>query len=241
MSIMTVTYKVFPSGTVVQNQGSYNVTSNSENQMSTLNSFSQLVNGKTCTYSFIFWDANGAIITDPTVNVVAPSSDFAVDAWYLESCGNGNGGSGVATWAFSQDQHEVISDTPIGSVNVSDAWTGPPSTTVKTDMSSSPVQITALGEIAGYGSFTLWFQLGGGTVDRNVLTVQANGSCEAIAFFFNKPDPCQELKISLWQLVAIVNRNPLSSVWRAEYQKVLTALWACEKANGQPLTPSPLR
>ena len=57
----------------------------------------------------------------------------------------------------------------------SGAWAGTPFTSVSTPASSSPVEITALAKIGGYGLFTSWLQLGDGTVKKDVLTVAANG------------------------------------------------------------------
>jgi hypothetical protein len=229
MPTMTLSYKQFPSGTVLNPIGSIPVSSGEKISLSALSTFSE----GAATYNFLFWDANASISTDPAVTFTAPSdnSTFAADAWYVLE-GGGGGGTGVVTWAFSQNQHKTLPDTPIASVNIRGAWSGPPSTSVSTTKSSSPVEITALRKISGYGLFTSWLQLGGGTVQGDVLTVPANGACEAIAFFgIPVPDPCQGLRDEMNDFNESDFPSPAAA--KAAFLRLEEQLRACEQEYGE--------
>lgn len=188
-------------------------------------------------FQFEFWVINGGLDTDEVASFEVPSADFDATAWYLQIGGNGDG-TGVTTWAFSVNKNEVIPGaTPIASVSVSGAWPGPPSTTVSTTISSSPVGINALSLLPPYGKFMEWFQLyGNGTISGSTLTVPAKGASAAIAFYgIPVPDPCQTIRD---QIAAL---SPGDFPTLAAYKAALAALGKqlsdCEKAYGEAETP----
>jgi hypothetical protein len=129
-----------------------------------------------------------------------------------------------------------VSNTPIASVAPSGAWSGPPSTTASTTTGSSPVAITALSLISGYGLFHSWLQIGNGSVSKNVLTVPANGASLAIAFFgIPVPDPCQSLRN---QLAALNPADfPTEAAYKAAAEALAGEVRACEEKWGEIAGP----
>jgi hypothetical protein len=227
MSSMSLSLKLFPDGTVLQDLGSIPVTGGGS---VTLSAFPTITLSGV-TYGFLFWDTEASVSSDASVTFHAPGSDFAADAWYIAE-GGGPGGTGVGAYAFSRNEHKVIPGTPIGSVTPAGAWSGPPSTSVSTTTSPNPVQITALAEIAPYGLFLKWLQFGNGTASGSVLTVPSGGASTAIAFFgIPDPDPCQPIRDQL------ENLSPADFPTLAAYQAALRALakelLACEKKYGE--------
>lgn len=240
MPTMTLTYKQFPSGAVLRTIAHLILPKKTkEGPLRAETSFQQ--GGHT--YVFLFWDAIASLYTDPDLTFTTPddNSSFAVDAWYVEQ-GSGPPVPVVTTYAFSLNQHGVFPNTPIASVTPSGAWTGPPSTTVKTDTSTppSPVRIAALDKITGYGLFNSWLQFctTGSTVSKKVLTVPANGGGQAIAFYgIPTPDPCQGARDNY------NNYNPdpgtPPNVVHAERLSLWGTLNTCEVKYGETLTPKP--
>jgi len=191
-------------------------------------------------FVFVFWVINGALHTNAIAKFAAPndSSAFNAQAWYLPV--GGNGGTGVATWAFSLNKSAVISGTtPIASVTPAGAWSGSPSTTVSTTTSASPVVITAESLIAPDGKFKSWLQLyGNGTISGSALTVPASGASADVAFFgIPVPDPCQTYRA---QLAALSPGDFLTiAAYEAAVRALSAELLACEKANGEIAITTP--
>jgi hypothetical protein len=227
MPNMSLSYKQFPDGTVLQDMGTIPVTSGASVSLSAFPAFTE----KAVTYGFLFWDTEVSVSSDSSVTFTAPGTDFAVDAWYVEE-GGGGGGTGVTTWAFSRNQHQVIPGTPISSVNISGAWSGPPSTTVSTTTSTRPVEITAVAKIVPYGLFLKWLQFGNGSISAAVLTVPASGAAWAVAFFgIPEPDPCQTFRDQMASLSP--GDFPTPAAYQAALRALAKELLACEEKYGE--------
>jgi len=228
----------FPSGSVLENIAKFPA-GPSECGAVTLTASPEITLG-TVTYEFLFWNIDATAYTAQTVkfNPLCDSASSAT-AWYLplsgEPCPPGKICDGVATWAFSLNKNEVIAGaTPIATVTPASDWTGPPATSVSTT-GSSPVTITALAEIGGFGLFKRWQELPDSPVKGNAFTVGANGSVEAVAFFgFPDPDPCQVYRNELaggCSDIAPLACSALIKSWSAQ-------LKACETEYGE-LPPTP--
>jgi hypothetical protein len=229
----------FPSGSVLENIAKFPA-GPSECGAVTLTASPEITLG-TVTYEFLFWNIDATAYTAQTVKFNplcdAPSS---ATAWYLPlsggpPCPTGDICDGVATWAFSLNKNEVIPGvTPIASVTPAADWAGPPATSVSTT-GSSPVTITAVAEIGGYGLFKHWQELPGSPLKGNAFTVAANGSAEAVAFFgFPDPDPCQVYRNEIaggCSDIAPKACSALIKYWNAQ-------LKVCETEYGE-LPPTP--
>jgi len=240
MPKMRVSYKRFPSGTVLRKIGTVTA---SKKKKEDLNAPLRFKKGKH-TYDFLFWDENASLHKDRHLTFTTPddNSSFAVDAWYVKE--GSNGGTGVTTYAFSLNHHKTVPDTtPIASVNCPGAWAGAPSTKVSTTVCTTPVKIRALDnsiadKTTGYGLFNSWLQFctKGSTVSGKVLKVPAKGGGFAIAFYgIPVPDPCQIFRD---RIAAGCAELPPK-----ECQKLIAALnkqlKACEGEYGEtPLPPA---
>jgi len=243
MPTMTLTYRKFPSGEVLEKIGTFMVPKKTkEGPLPAPNPFEHRKN----TYVFQFWVAVASPSFDSDLTFTTPddNSSFAVDAWYLEKGGNGPPPPVVTTYAFKLNPpHGVFPDTPIASVtDGSGAWSGPPSTTVNTNTSKNPVKIFALDKITGYGLYNSWFQScsKGTTVDnkKRLLEVPSNGYGFAIAFYgIPVPDPCQGAREAYENYVPDPGTPP--NVVHAERLTLWGKLNACEVTNGESLTPKP--
>lgn len=234
MSIMTLSFRLFPTGNLVPNtpSGTIHVPSGGAVTLTA----PALVFGQGSpepSYAFAFWDADDSAITTEVATFNAPSdnSDFDAFAWYFLR--GGGGGSGITTYAFSLNKEEVIAGkTPIASVTPSGAWTGPPSTTVSTTTSANPVVITAASLIGGFGRFASWLQFGNGSASGPTLTVPAQGASTAIAFYtVPQPDPCDGIRTQLDNLNPSDYPNP--GAYERAVQALLRELIACEKQYGE--------
>jgi len=232
---MIVTARAFPGGSSLPNtfSGTFPLTAGAQ---VTLSAPPQLFGSGTpqAAYGFLFWNSSTDVLTTPAISFTAPSdtSTFHVTAWYVPEGGSGGGGSGVQTYAFSLNQDQVISNTPIASVTPSSAWSGPPSSTVSTTTSPSAVGITAKPLISGYGLFRKWLQFGNGSIANTVLSVPSGGSSFAIAFFgIPSPDPCEDARTQLEDL------SPGDFLTLAAYQRarqqLTQQLLACERKYGE--------
>lgn len=233
MPKMTLSYKQFEAGNVLQALGTIPVTAGASITLSAFKTITEAPN----TYGFLFWDTEVSIGPDPSVTFTAPASDFAVDAWYMEQGPSGGPpGTGVTTVAFNRNEHGAIPGTPIASVTPAGAWSGSPSTTVSTTTSSSPAAITARAEIAPYGLFLRWVQFGNGSISGNVLTVPASGASLAIAFYgIPVPDPCQTYRDQLANLNP--GDFPNEAAYKAAREVLGKELLACEQKYGEVATP----
>lgn len=230
MPNMSLSYKQFPDGTVLQDMGTIPVSSGKSVSLSAFSTFTL----GSATYGFLFWDAEVSIDPDASVTFTAPASDFAVDAWYqLQGPGNGTGVSAVA---FSRNGHKTISGvTPVSSVSPSGDWSGPPSTSVSTTASPGPVSIKALAKLPPYGLFLKWLQFGDGSIKADVLTVPYKGASEAIAFFgVPEPDPCQTIRTQLENLSPA--DFPTPAAYKAAAEALGKSLLACEETYGEGTT-----
>jgi hypothetical protein len=156
-------------------------------------------------YEFIFWDANATLGTKEKDTFTAPptASAFKATAWYVPVGGcSGTCVPAVSASAFSLTNYAPLPGSPIGSVSPSSAQTGPNSvsTTSAAVISAGAVKITAancLGPCTKFlrTTFVTWFQLGDGKIANPLLTVPADGSSIAIAFYRSlrispPPPPC---------------------------------------------------
>lgn len=161
--------------------------------------------GSPTEYEFIFWDADATLGTTAKYTFTAPltATAFKAQAWYLQVGGcSGPCTPDVSASAFSLTQYAPLPQSPIGAVSPSSAQTGPGTvlTTSAAVLSAGKVQVTAancIGVCSKYSRnvFNTWFQLGDGTIANPVLTVPANGSSIAIAFYDSvqiapPPPPC---------------------------------------------------
>jgi hypothetical protein len=256
-STMTVSYQVFPTGSIpigteVPCLPSWNVNGLPPNSTATIpapgtvppppqggNPVVQcLVNGTMVGYTFEFWDAAGTLETGATATCTAPSdgSNFSCTAYYVEDVG----GSApiVTTYVFSLNQDKVIpGQTPIASVSGA-PWT-PPSTTV--NVGNSPVTIFANRVIGGFGRFVSWLPFGAakGTTYNNQLlslTVPANGGAQAIAFYgIPVPDPCAPIRAELSNLTnsCFGGEVPINKNCEPELAALRADLLSCEKLYGE--------
>ena len=194
-STMVLSFKQFPSGDPVPNALAATIPV-AEGGSVTLTAPAQVFGSSSSgpSFGFAFWNAGAAIAATPTTTFTAPGGTFDATAWYFPEGGPGGPGGqpAVSTFAFSTNQDKVLAGTtPIASVTPSGAWAGPPATAVSTTTSPSPVAITASPLIAGSGLFKTWLTFGAGSATGKVLTVPANGSSIAIAFYaLPSPDPC---------------------------------------------------
>jgi hypothetical protein len=228
----------FPTGAVLENIAKFPA-GPSECGAVTLTASPEITLG-TVTYEFLFWNIDATAYTAQTVkfNPLCGSASSAT-AWYLPlsggPCPAGEICDGVATWAFSLNKNEVIPGaTPIATVTPAADWAGPPATSVSTT-GSSPVTITAVAEIGGFGFFKRWQELPGSKVSGNAFTVGANSFVEAVAFFgFPDPDPCQVYRNELAGGCSDIAPSACSALvksWSAQ-------LKACETEYGE-LPPTP--
>ena len=156
-------------------------------------------------YEFIFWDANATLGTKEKDTFTAPSTatGFKATAWYLQVGGcSGPCTPDVSATAFSLTNYARLPESPIGKVSPSSAQTGPNSvsTTTAAVLKAGSVKITAancIGVCTKFSGnvFDTWFQLGNGTIANPLLTVPADGSSTAIAFYRTRsisppPPPC---------------------------------------------------
>lgn len=186
-------------------------------------------------YNFLFWHVNRLLLSKHAVDFTAPTNEsgFFATAWYQKLGGNGPPSPPHwTTFAFSIEQDNVISGTPIAAVTPPGAWTGPPSTVIDTTSAPS-VAITAKTLIDGAGEFASWLAFGGSASGR-VLTVALKTSGLAIAAFgIPQPDPCSSLRSTR------DNLNPGDFRTLADFRKALAAanraLHDCEKIHGEPL------
>lgn len=188
-------------------------------------------------YGFGFWNITTDVRTTQTVTYSAPTdtSTIQATAWYWPL-----GGStcptclpAVSTYAFSLNYDQVLpSMTPIASVTPPGAWKGGNSTGVATTTSASPVAITAKSLIGGYGRFQKWLNFGNGSVSNSILTVPANGSSQAIAFYgIPVPDPCEPTR---HQLDTLSPGDFLTlQAYRAAYKQLSQQLVSCEWTYGE--------
>lgn len=233
MPKMTLSYKEFPSGNLLLALGVIPVAKGAAISLSAFTSYTAGSN----TYGFLFWDTDVSIAPGVSVTFTAPASDFDVDAWYIpEGPTTGPPGTGVSATAFSRNEHKAIAGTPIASVNISGAWSGPPSTTVSTTVGTSPVALTALAEMVPYGLFLRWVQFGDGTISADVLNVPPSGASMAIAFFgVPVPDPCQTYRD---QMAALEPGDfPTEAAYKAALEVLGKELLACEEKYGEIAAP----
>jgi hypothetical protein len=147
-------------------------------------------------WTFEFWDVNGALVTSLTAPLPQPDADYMASAWYVFGGPGGHPVPHVVTSVFALDQHKVLAGkTPIASVSVAGAWSGPPSNTVATDKGNgAPVTIGAADPLSGAGKFVSWLSPGA-TVAQNpltALTAPFDSDIEvAIAFY---TDPCTKIE-----------------------------------------------
>lgn len=122
-------------------------------------------------YTFSFWiyadqmtaPANGVLPITATLQQGGPNINAY--AWYL-SGGPGPRPQHVETFAFSINQNQVLTPTPIGSVTPSSLWT-PGSNTVSTNTSGITclsgldkpciITINALPSLESFGRFAYWY------------------------------------------------------------------------------------
>jgi hypothetical protein len=232
---MVVTLRAFPSGTPIPHTLAGTVQLQPGSAVS-LSAPLQVFGPGTPqpTYGFLFWNITSDVRTTPLLTFTAPtdSSTIHVTAWYILQGGGCCGGSGVSTYAFSLNNDQVISGTPIASVTPTTAWAGPPSTTVSTTTSASPVAITARPLIGGSGLFRSWLQFGNGSVASSVLTVPASGASFAIAFYgIPVPDPCDGLRTDLDNLSP--GDFPNLQAYQRARQQLLAQVLTCERRYGE--------
>jgi hypothetical protein len=231
---MVITLRAFPSGTVVPSQLNGTVLLSPGSQV---NLSAPATAYSPNPYGFAFWNITSDVRTTPSISFTAPTdtSTFYATAWYLPvggPCPGCPSGTGVTTFAFSMNNDQILSTTPIASVNPSSAWAGPPATFVSTTSSASPVAITALSKIGGSGLFNRWLQFGNGSVAGSVLTVPSSGASFAIAFYgIPVPDPCEGVRTELDYL------SPGDFLTLQQYQRaraqLTQQLLACERQYGE--------
>jgi len=243
-STMTLSFRVFPSGTQVPNttSGVFRLTDGAPQTLAAPLNITEPEPGKPAAFAFVFWVADFQVfpvqtsggVPDPqqTINFDAPKDQaFDATAWYLPIGPGGGGGTGVTAWAFSVNQDKVLPNSPFASVSPASAQQS--ANTVSTTTSNQPVIMTAAALIEGFGRFNSWLQLGGnGTVNDSILTVPAGGASEAVAFYsIPVPDPCQDLRDELEHL------SPGDFQTVAEYENARRTLSgqlrACEKKYGE--------
>lgn len=236
MSIMTVIYRAFPAEIDVPHSPKETTTVSAGGAVSLTAPLKIFGDPKLKepTYDFEFWDANATLIVSPTAafNAPADNSNFEASAWYFPEGGGGPSGTGVVTYAFSLNQHKIVTGkTPIASVTPGSAWAGGQSTTVSTTSSPNPVAITAANLIGGYGRFSQWLAFGGKASGRTLM-VPAKGACLAIAFYsIPQPDPCKPIRTQLDNLNP--SDFPTPEAFRKAQQALIAQLLKCERQYGE--------
>jgi hypothetical protein len=196
----TVQYKLFPDGS----QGAL------PNPLVTKGKFTTIAKRTLpgppkVTYEFLFWNVNGVSTTSNLTErklsePAPPAGKNNATAWYLATGGGGKcaPNCSVATWAFSENQNAVIANTtPVASVSPSSLWSTP-STSVSTETSSPSVTIMARASLGVSPKFSplfqRWQELPKTKIAGSSLTVPADTSAEAIAFYRQlaapPPNPC---------------------------------------------------
>src|SRR5579863_2262569 len=141
MAHLSFKYRQFPSGNQLENLGDFVV---SPGSLINVTAPATLIlpdpmhppSGE-LHYAFLFWNIVGGIVTTASASGTAPSSDSFATAWYIPT-GPGNGGAGVATFAFSDGGDQVVNATPIASVTPAAAWAGGNATGVSTTNTTDP-------------------------------------------------------------------------------------------------------
>jgi hypothetical protein len=190
-------------------------------------------------YCFDFWiadfdvfpiqESGGSPEPQQTIHITTPTGQaFAATAWYRPEV---PGPPGVLAWAFSVNQDTTLPGSPFGTVTPAAAQKD--ANTASTTASSQPAVITAAALITGTGRFSSWLQLSGdGTVNGATLTVPADGSSVAVAFYsIPVPDPCQPIRDQLEYL------SPAAFNTLTEYERAAAyfhrQLKECEQKYGE--------
>ena len=172
----------------------------------------------------------GRLIPSRQCIFTAPSDDLTFDAtaWYILD--GEIGGPGGSVYAFSLNKDAELSNSPIGTITPASAYIGP--NTFSTTTSPDPVVVTAPSVIVGYGRFNQWLPFLEFPVLNPVLTVPANGSIVAIAFYsIPVPDPCQGLRdiVEGWDCTGALNPGDCEK----ELIRYINELRACERQYGE--------
>lgn len=144
-------------------------------------------------YKFLFWNVFGTLTTNSKEVSGTPSgTNKDATAWYgLVGGGDGKGGEGIITYAFSPEQDTVVDDTPIASVKPTEAWKS--GNTVSPSAGDGSRAITALDSVPHLLSsvFKNWFPLGPGAPEKNdshTLDVDHGVSTSALALYKSHVD-----------------------------------------------------
>jgi hypothetical protein len=154
-------------------------------------------------YTFLFWVvpgpplanswfASGGPTTNPEVAFKVPPGGAHTSAWYQLTGSDGCPASSVPceqmsyVSAFSEDEDEPITGTPIASVIPSGLWNPNQTSNYVNESNTNPVVITAKSSMENK-KFHLWLPLSTMPVSGNNLTVPVKQTTAAIAFYHTEP------------------------------------------------------
>ena len=190
-------------------------------------------------YEFLFWDNQGTISFNSTVDICVGSTSGVATAWYIET---GGGGSCpptcyLTTLAFSIDHNELLVSstdplvfgTPISLVtpNSPVVWAAP-SNTVNTIYGPESISAASALAFPPYSAepFRFWQQLGTSTETPIGGVYQATQNSTAWVIAFYGPDPCQPLRT---ELTVCLEELPAKACL-----PIGKALMICEENNREP-------